>query len=301
MRRTTYVAATLAALLTLTACSGDADDPEPADTGTASDTAAASDETLESITVEGEPGEQPTVDVPTGFDVEDAAAHVVSPGDGDTLEAGDLALVNYVSIDGASGEVAETTYEGDTLEPLQLGETTVPALVEALTGEQVGARVLFATPHNPVMAIEIMDSAPTRAVGDEVDPVDGLPTVTLAENGEPSIEPADGEEPSELIVQPTIEGDGKVVEEGDNVLVHYSGWLWDGTPFDSSWSRNTLLPVPVGQGQVIEGWDTGLQGLTVGSQAILVVPSELGYGDEDQDVIPGGSTLVFVVDVIYAS
>src|SRR5699024_3383235 len=124
--------------------------------------------------------------------------------------------------------------------------------------------------------------------------------VTLADDGAPSIDAAGGEAPTELVATSIIEGAGEPVEEGDYAIVNYTGWLWDGTQFDSSWERGEPLPFEVGAGQLIEGWDTGIVGHTVGSQVLFVIPPELGYGDQDNGTIPPGSTLVFVVDILYA-
>ena len=86
---------------------------------------------------------------------------------------------------------------------------------------------------------------------------------------------------------------------GQTVVVKYTGWLWDGTQFDSSWDADRVYPVAnVGQAQVIAGWNQGLVGLTVGSQALLVIPPDLGYGSTASGPIPADSTLVFVVDVL---
>ena len=312
MRRSaTTAAASLAAVLLLAACSGEPDtDTDPGDTEATADASAPATttseedaEVLASVTVEGEAGAAPTVSFDLPLEVGEPAAYVTAPGDGDTLDAGDIALVNFVSLDAASGEVVQSTYEAEGLDPLVIGGNTMPVLVDALTGEQVGARVLYAVPGDPtsLMSIEVLDVAAGQAVGSAVELEDGLPTVSLAESGEPSIEAADAEAPGELVIAPTIEGEGDVVEAGDTVLVHYSGWLWDGTAFDSSWSRQTPFPVTVGAGQVIEGWELGLEGQTVGSQVLLVIPPELGYGDADQGTIPPNSTLVFVVDILHIS
>ena len=130
------------------------------------------------------------------------------------------------------------------------------------------------------------------------------PTLQLAfkaELGEqPSIEAVEGDAPTEPVVQPLVTGSGPVVQTGQTVTFQYSGWLWDGTPFDSSWSRGAPFALQAGAGQVIEGWDTGLLGQNVGSQVVMVIPPELGYGDQDNGTIPPGSTLVFVVDILDA-
>ncbi len=91
------------------------------------------------------------------------------------------------------------------------------------------------------------------------------------------------------------------MQSGQNVTFHYSGWLWDGTPFDSSWEKGAAFTTSLGTGQVIQGWDQGLVGQPVGSQVLLVIPPALGYGDAEQGSIPANSTLVFVVDILSAA
>lgn len=92
-------------------------------------------------------------------------------------------------------------------------------------------------------------------------------------------------------------GDGATPTASSRVTVHYSGWLTDGTPFDSSYERGQTIDF--GVTQVIAGWTEGLQLMKVGGKAILVIPSNLGYGDRGSPpTIPGGATLVFVVELI---
>ncbi len=94
------------------------------------------------------------------------------------------------------------------------------------------------------------------------------------------------------------EGTGPIAEQGKVVSVHYSGFLTDSTKFDSSVERDEPLLLMVGMGQVIPGWDEGLQLLKQGSKARFIVPPQLGYGDRDLGVIPSGSTLIFDIEVI---
>ncbi|WP_454084003.1 FKBP-type peptidyl-prolyl cis-trans isomerase [Georgenia sp. Marseille-Q6866] len=313
MRRsaTATTAAALAALLLLAGCSSDGSDAEPAASETPTATESAGPEAgnapedvaaLEGVTVEGEAGGEPTLTFEQPLNVTDSAAVVASPGDGEAIAEGQLLVVDFIQVNGENGEVLDSTYESGPQPLVVSDEMTVPALNDVLIGQQVGARVLFASPTQAaaaIMALEVVD-ARSRAEGTAADVPEGVPAVTLAENGEPSIEPVDGEAPTELVVAPTIEGEGEEVEEGDYVFVQYSGWLWDGTSFDSSWSRGTPFSLEAGAGQVIEGWDTGLLGQKVGSQVVMVIPPELGYGDQDNGTIPPGSTLVFVVDILYA-
>jgi len=94
-------------------------------------------------------------------------------------------------------------------------------------------------------------------------------------------------------------GNGVKAEKGQTVSVHYKGQLSDGTVFDSSYKRNTPIDFPLGVGQVIAGWDEGIQLLKVGDKARLVIPSHLGYGSAGAGgVIPPDATLVFDVELM---
>ncbi len=95
------------------------------------------------------------------------------------------------------------------------------------------------------------------------------------------------------------EGKGGAVENGNLVSVHYTGWLDDGTKFDSSVDRGQPFQFKVGAGQVIKGWDEGVEGMVPGEKRKLIIPAELGYGDAGAGgVIPGGATLTFDVELI---
>lgn len=105
--------------------------------------------------------------------------------------------------------------------------------------------------------------------------------------------------PSGLRYEDVRAGEGDVVQQGDAVLVHYTGWLPDGTQFDSSRPRGEPLSVVIGRGEVIRGWDEGVPGMRVGGQRRLVIPPGLAYGATGAGgVIPPGATLVFDVEVV---
>ncbi len=94
-------------------------------------------------------------------------------------------------------------------------------------------------------------------------------------------------------------GDGAKPTAGQTVSVHYKGQLPDGTVFDSSYKRNAPIDFPIGQGQVIAGWDEGIMLLGVGDKARLVIPSDLGYGSRGAGgVIPPDATLIFDVELV---
>jgi FKBP-type peptidyl-prolyl cis-trans isomerase len=100
----------------------------------------------------------------------------------------------------------------------------------------------------------------------------------------------------------TEQGDGPVAELGDMVNVHYTGWLWEdgakGEQFDSSFNRNRPFKFTLGAGQVIQGWDVGIEGMAVGTKATLIIPPEMGYGSRASRSIPANSTLCFEVELV---
>jgi len=120
----------------------------------------------------------------------------------------------------------------------------------------------------------------------------GLPVVTYP----------DGLKYVDLVV-----GTGAVVISNNSVTVQYTGWLSDGTKFDSSRDRNQPFPVDLGLGQVIAGWDEGVPGMKVGGKRKLIIPGPLAYGAagrQDQNsgayIIPPNATLVFDIEVLSA-
>lgn len=94
-------------------------------------------------------------------------------------------------------------------------------------------------------------------------------------------------------------GTGTEAKAGQTAVVHYTGWLTDGTKFDSSKDRGQPLSFPLGAGRVIKGWDEGVQGMKVGGTRKLTIPANLGYGEQGAGgVIPPNATLVFEVDLL---
>ena len=105
--------------------------------------------------------------------------------------------------------------------------------------------------------------------------------------------------PSGLIVEDINIGDGAAAAAGQKVTVHYTGWLTNGTKFDSSKDRNDPFVFPLGGGRVIKGWDEGVQGMKVGGKRKLTIPPALGYGARGAgSVIPPNATLVFEVELL---
>ena len=108
--------------------------------------------------------------------------------------------------------------------------------------------------------------------------------------------------PSGLQYTDSAEGDGDAAEAGNRVSVHYTGWLTDGTKFDSSLDHNQPFAFNLGAGQVIAGWDEGVCGMKAGGKRKLTIPSDLGYGAAGAgSVIPPDATLVFEVELLEVS
>lgn len=125
------------------------------------------------------------------------------------------------------------------------------------------------------------------------------PTGDLATK--PVVTIPDGDPPSELQIRDIVVGSGAEAKAGQTVSVQYVGVAWSTRQeFDSSWDRGgTPIAFPIGVGYVIPGWDQGVPGMKVGGRRELVIPPELGYGDEGsgEDIKPG-ETLVFVIDLV---
>lgn len=286
--------------------------------------AGAAGNGLDEVVVSGAFGERPTLQFDTPFSVKKSVSDVVTRGTGTESAKGSQLVIDYVIVDGRTGAEVETSYDKSPAAfVLQKGPPR--ALVKGLTGVAAGSRVLIAVAPEDglsengkafgvkkkdtllfvvdVQDVELRTPALKRAKGEKVKPPKGLPKVKLAKKGRPKITMPKSDAPASLVAQPLIEGNGAVVEAGQAITVHYKGAIWEGGKvFDSSWKRGSPVAFTIGVGQVIAGWDEGLVGKTVGSQVLLVIPPEKGYGAAGQPDagIGGTDTLVFVVDILAA-
>jgi peptidylprolyl isomerase len=118
----------------------------------------------------------------------------------------------------------------------------------------------------------------------------------------PEIDFVDPTPPSDLVISDISVGEGDEAVAGKTVSVHYVGVaLSTGEEFDASYNRGTPLQFRLGAGQVIAGWDQGVQGMKIGGRRQLVIPPHLGYGARDLGVIKPNETLIFVVDLLGVS
>ena len=226
-------------------------------------------------------------------------------------------MLDLTIINGSDGEtVFETAYDGSGAQVLSRSSGPPrPGLADALECATEGSRIVTVIPPDEIepgtaaalglsegdSAVAVVDVRkvylPKANGADQFVEGHGMPTVVRAADGTPGIIVPDGTPPDEVVVEVLKKGDGEVVTGDAPVRVHYTGVTWDGdAPFDSSWE--TKKPVSLTVDGVVEGFGQALEGQTVGSQILVVIPPEFGYGDQAQANIPADSTLVFVIDIL---
>lgn len=138
------------------------------------------------------------------------------------------------------------------------------------------------------------------ATTDAPEAEDTTTTSIAAVDGKPEVVVPDGPAPTELEIDDIIVGDGKIAAVGDLLTMHYVGVRHaDGGEFDASWNREDTFSFTLGSGQVIQGWDQGIEGMQEGGRRLLSIPAELAYGSTARgEDIPADSALVFVVDLV---
>ena len=172
--------------------------------------------------------------------------------------------------------------------------STAPELARSVRGSGARGRTSCSLIGAFALAVLAMTgcSAP-KAAAPESAPAETPPAAV--ENG-----PAAAAAVTKLEITDTKKGKGAKVKAGDTVTVHYSGYLMDGTKFDSSLDRGQPFDFVVGQGLVIKGWDEGLVGMQVGGKRVLIIPSDMGYGPAGtpDGTIPPDAPLKFEIELL---
>lgn len=297
MRRTLALA--LTATLVLAGCGSD------------------SDNDLADVEVGG--SENPSVTVAEGFEVDATETRVVADGSGEEVEDGDVIKVNYVAVNGRTGEQFDNSFSAERPMTFTMSEGTVlPGFIKGLMGQKIGSRVLVAIPpadgfdqaqdtlgveadDTLVFLFDIIAKVPTEASGEAEELPDTVPSI-VEEDGQPSgfeAGPDVPEDPTESASYVAIKGDGPEVTADQELSVQYVGVVYpDGEVFDSSWSRGT--PSSFTLDGVIQCWQDQLPGQTIGSRVVLVCPSDTAYGAQEGHELQD-DTLLFAVDLLDAS
>lgn len=286
---------------------------------------------LSTVRVEGSQ-DQPTLSFETPFKASETVRTVLSQGDGKPLEKGQKALVNYVGVNGRTGEVFDSSFErgAPTEFPLEDGKL-VAGFITGLVGAPIGSRVLIAmppkdgypdgTPDGKIKAgdtilflVDILSARDvlTHAEGEAVPPVPGSPTVTVDDKGVPSVQIPPGPPPAQPVIQPLITGTGPTVTAGQTVTAHFLSVRWsDGQVVDDSWSQGAPGSLQVGAGRLLPALDAALLDQPVGSRVLVVttVPSSADQSGGEPSGSPsapptpaaGEQTFVFVIDILDAT
>jgi peptidylprolyl isomerase len=292
----------------LTSCAGSpfaptCDNPAPA--GGASDV----------VTATGAFDSQPTIDFPTPLVTKKLQRSELIPGTGRQLLDGDTAVIEFTILDGTTGEVVQQGDYDTGSVMITLGGSAIPAVSQGLRCATVGSRVaIVSSPKDAgqptaaeggtddtfVFVADIVDGYPAKAAGGAQIPQAGMPSVVTAPDGTPGVTIPKQDPPAGLAINVLQAGDGPVVEDGDRVVVKYSGFLWsDGSVFDSTWTKGDAKVVELtASDTVAKGFVEAVAGEKVGSQVLVVAPPEDGFGDDGRTGVPGGSTIVYVIDIL---
>jgi peptidylprolyl isomerase len=317
-------------LLIVTGCGSDGSDGSDSSDG-ADTSDGASTEAFPGVTVSGATDEMPevTVDDPP-FTVKKTETEVLEEGDGDQVREGDQAQLQYLGINGRTGEEFDSSWaRGGEPVTFALEEGgLIQGFLDGLIGQTYGSRIAIAIPpdqgYGPaggqpeagieaddtlVFVVDLLEAAPaplSMAEGEEQPAPADLPKLQTDAEGVPTGFKATSKTPAsvdELVVAPVIVGDGPELAVGQTATVHYVGQLYpDGEVFDESWGSGQPAQFPLAEGGLIQGFLDGLTGQTVGSRVIIAIPSEQGYGAAGSPpAIPENADLIFVVDILAAS
>lgn len=282
-------------------------------------------ETAGYVSATGAVGSQPEVDFPTPLTVSSSQSAVLETGEGARISRGDVVDMQATLLDATSGEViGATSYSADGEPVRRAAGSGLDVLADAVQCATVGSRIAVVSTWadfygdaevatnqgvdpegSVVLVLDLEESFLGRANGTPQLGAEGVPAVVTTPDGVPGVTIPNSDAPSELIAHTLVLGGGQPLESGDPAVLHYTGIVWEsGTIFDSSWERGapTTFPIvsfdddPAG---IVPGLAQALEGKTVGSQVVVVIPPELGYPEgQAPATIPAGSTMVFVVDIL---
>lgn len=283
-------------ILLLVACGGE----ETAD--------SAVEETAEEIAVTAVAAEEAAVEEESNQEQQSEATEdvgelqviITAEGDGPQAQPGQLVAVHYTGkLD--DGTVFDSSVNrGQPIEFVLGTGRVIPGWEEGIAQMKVGDKATLIIP--PHMAYGPGGSGPippNATLTFDVELVSAIEVPTAPEAPTEVAEDDYVTSKSGLKYFDVVEGNGATPTMGQTVIVHYTGWLEDGTIFDSSIPRNQPAEFAIGVGQVIPGWDEGVLSMPIGTTRQLVIPANLGYGEAGfRGVIPPNATLVFEVELL---
>lgn len=316
MLKALTIVATAALAISLTGCAtGNAADEMYSGIKQACDTYTTGNNAAQ-IKVSGTSGSVPKVEFANGITSDKIETQVISEGTGPKFAGDQFISLDFVALNGKTGAIlSNTSFNGSDAASQLIQSGQSPDFCHALAGVREGSRVAVLLPAkfahggkgnteagldadaSVVYVIDVRRVYLQKAVGTAQAAVAGLPTVVRAPNGQPGITQS-GKAPAEFKQATLIKGAGATVAMGDTVTLQYTGVVWGGAQFDSSWSNGSPVQFPLVDGQLIPGFIKALVGQTVGSQVIAVIPPAEGYGANAQGSIPANSTLIFVIDIL---
>lgn len=291
--------------------------------GNGEDTGTADSGPLAAVNASGPVGEELKVSYDGKVEAAEPQSEVLEEGDGNPVEANSTILMHLYIGNGTSGEQSINTYEQGRAVSVRMSEDQLfKPVLDAVVGQPSGSRIaitasvedVWGAQGQPQLGLKAKDTAvfvadivsvePVDVLdgpqGDDVEPPADAPQVVEKDGQVTGIDWSDAPKkaPKKLEVITLIEGDGPEVGAQEMVTFDYFGAVWgEEKPFDESFSREPTS-FAVGVNQLIPAWDEEIPGLKQGSRVMIIAPPDSAYGDQDQPNIPGGSTLVFVVDVL---
>ena len=298
------------------AASPSAPSPTPSASKTPKPKPIKASNNFDKVSVTGSYGKEPKVKVDSPWAIDKTRSKVLEPGKGPVVGEGQSVEVNYYGVNGRTGKMFDESFKRGQPIAFSLAQV-VPGFSKGLTGQRQGSRVLIAMPGkdgydaaggNPqagievgdtlIFVVDLVDLQLPGPEGTRVQPKAGLPTVA-DQGGKPEITIPESAPPTALEVQPLIKGKGKKVGANDVVTFNYAWARWsDGKVLEQSYGGQ---PATTALSGLLPGMVKGLEGQTVGSRVLLVIPPADGYPDGNATPsIKPGETLVLVVDLLFA-
>lgn len=272
------------------------------------------------IKTSGAAGSVPTVEFPTPLTSDKIETKIITEGDGAKFTGDESLKLEFVALNGGTGEAFQSTkFDGTDAITQTIASGQYPDFCHALSGVRAGSRVAVLFPakfahqgegasdlgisptDSIVYILDVLEVTLPYATGAEQPAEAGFPAVVRSAKHVPGITMPTGDAPKEFKVSTLLKGVGDTVKLNDAVTIHYSGFVWGGEKFESTWDSGTPAQFELREDSLISGFIKALEGQTVGSQVIAIIPPADGYGDTATGSIPANSTLIFVVDILATS